>query len=734
MRVRLRQGLQAALRALARHVPSFVRLSGSGLAFVACAATHSTATPPHACACQPVVITDACLHLKGGPAGHAPNTDLGKAHALVRYFGVGTDPIAADTRLADALDAKVDYRPIESCAASAETDALGSVSVTMQNEIAVVRPGTGDYPKIPVEAKAIAVDVTALPETEASREAVHRVLRAVIHESVALPAVEYRKCNGQPDEFAGDHAHGKRVEQYRCVRVEEKPMLHGHGPALPIAVVVAPRLTPVAAWTAAMLRGARDALIVGADIPMKIAESRWVGLGQNGIAIRVARFPSLPDVLTADAPDLAHVDWKGPRVRPPPKFDRAPIADLQVVSEALNIGSREGDYRAALIVAYAATHTFFPYQEELRALSMNNHHETYNLDTRLDEALTYLASDRASALKALRRYGQALVDGHHYVWDPTHREPFSGPLRLASAKGGLAVSQSASPLVKAGDVILAIGDQTFSQWVEDGLRFKSGTYGLLAPELGYSIPAAVPLRIRTMAGEEKTVTIPPNFPRLPTPVRKEPKSPGLLYIDLSKVTVEEHVTAIQESLKTARGVLLDMRGYPTRESWKVMGKICSPESRGPQMAELAVTPFTNERGPWEAPQTFRAWGAASGSEPFAGPVVMLIGPHTQSQAEHLVTFFRSQNRGKLIGQRTSGANGTITGVRLPGGFGFTFTGMYVRHPDGKPFHAQGHVPDLEVLPTLDDLAHERDAVLLRGVEELQTAMSTSKVGATLPAP
>jgi C-terminal processing protease CtpA/Prc len=104
--------------------------------------------------------------------------------------------------------------------------------------------------------------------------------------------------------------------------------------------------------------------------------------------------------------------------------------------------------------------------------------------------------------------------------------------------------------------------------------------------------------------------------------------------------------------------------------------------------------------------------------PFAGPVVLLVGPHTQSQAEHLTSFYKDSKRGKVIGGQTSGANGNITGIQLPGGWGITFTGMHVAHQDGSRFFGIGHVPDVVVEPVATDYRDHRDAVLLQGIAEL----------------
>jgi C-terminal processing protease CtpA/Prc len=134
------------------------------------------------------------------------------------------------------------------------------------------------------------------------------------------------------------------------------------------------------------------------------------------------------------------------------------------------------------------------------------------------------------------------------------------------------------------------------------------------------------------------------------------------------------------------------------------------------MAELLVTPWSHEVAPPFPTQTFALWSKET--QGYRGRVVVLADAHTQSQAEHWMSFFRSTRRGIVVGGRTSGANGTITGVQLPGGHGMTFTGMVVRHPDGGRFHAIGHVPDVEVEPSIDDLRSGRDTVLLRALREI----------------
>ncbi len=196
-------------------------------------------------------------------------------------------------------------------------------------------------------------------------------------------------------------------------------------------------------------------------------------------------------------------------------------------------------------------------------------------------------------------------------------------------------------------------------------------------------------------------------------------APDVYYVTLNASSPYAPKTADLAAIKAAmvgkRAVVLDMRGYPDTVAWSILGHVATSDAHGPFMAELRVTPFARAQDD-EPFQRLSSWGA--GTQGYTGPVVLLTGAQTQSQAEHWTSFFRSKNRGKIVGGRTSGANGTITGVQLPGGYALTFTGMIVRHPDGTRFHALGHVPDVEVAPTVADLRDGKDTVLLRALGAL----------------
>lgn len=110
---------------------------------------------------------------------------------------------------------------------------------------AVVTPGSGELPVIPAAAKAIAVDVRALPETAEAHDAVLRALTASL-----APHASRRVGRGHDAE-------------------------------------------------------SRRSFVVGEDVPTALAESRWIGIGNMGMAVRVGRLVAddgapLPDIVRAD--------------------------------------------------------------------------------------------------------------------------------------------------------------------------------------------------------------------------------------------------------------------------------------------------------------------------------------------------------------------------------------------------------------------------------------------------
>jgi C-terminal processing protease CtpA/Prc len=110
--------------------------------------------------------------------------------------------------------------------------------------------------------------------------------------------------------------------------------------------------------------------------------------------------------------------------------------------------------------------------------------------------------------------------------------------------------------------------------------------------------------------------------------------------------------------------------------------------------------------------------ATSSKGLYRGKVVVLIDERTQSAAEHTCLHIEAACGPTFIGSHSSGANGDVTTLVVPGGLTVMFTGHDVRHADGRQLQRLGLVPHIEVAPTLRGVREGRDEVLEQAVRFL----------------
>ncbi len=113
------------------------------------------------------------------------------------------------------------------------------------------------------------------------------------------------------------------------------------------------------------------------------------------------------------------------------------------------------------------------------------------------------------------------------------------------------------------------------------------------------------------------------------------------------------------------------------------------------------------------------------TDPFLGPVVVLIGPETNSAAEDFVVPLHAAGRATIVGQKSRGS----TGQPLQ----FSFLDGKIRgrvctkrdtYPDGREFVGVGIIPDVEVNPSPADIIAGRDVILEKGIDVLKSNINT----------
>jgi C-terminal processing protease CtpA/Prc len=104
---------------------------------------------------------------------------------------------------------------------------------------------------------------------------------------------------------------------------------------------------------------------------------------------------------------------------------------------------------------------------------------------------------------------------------------------------------------------------------------------------------------------------------------------------------------------------------------------------------------------------------------YSGKIVVLINEDAISQSEHSCLWLEAATNVTFIGTPTSGVNGDVTDVVLPGNVDVRFSGQAIRHADGRQLQRIGIQPTIKVEATVEGIRHHRDEVLEAAVGFLE---------------
>ena len=189
-------------------------------------------------------------------------------------------------------------------------------------------------------------------------------------------------------------------------------------------------------------------------------------------------------------------------------------------------------------------------------------------------------------------------------------------------------------------------------------------------------------------------------------------TPDIAWIYPGKIR-SAYLPAIKNELNKTKGLIIDLRCYPSEFVVFTLGGFLVPKS----------TPFVKfSFGGLQMPGTFYQGQqlnlAPTGSDTYKGKVVILINELTQSQAEYTTMAFRIAPGALVVGSTTAGADGNISSFLLPGNVSTMFSGIGVYYPDGRETQRVGIIPDVECKPTIEGIRAGRDELMEKAIELL----------------
>jgi C-terminal processing protease CtpA/Prc len=182
------------------------------------------------------------------------------------------------------------------------------------------------------------------------------------------------------------------------------------------------------------------------------------------------------------------------------------------------------------------------------------------------------------------------------------------------------------------------------------------------------------------------------------------------YITLATIKSAELKT-IFKTLENTKGIVIDIRNYPAEFVPFTLAEYIKP-------SPSPFVKFTN--GNIDNPGLFTfKYTISNGSknkDHYKGKIVILVDERTQSQAEYTTMALRTAPNAIVMGSQTAGADGNVSMIHFPGGFGSYISGIGVFYPDGKETQGIGIVPDIEVKPTIAGIKKGTDEQLEKAVQ------------------
>jgi C-terminal processing protease CtpA/Prc len=123
---------------------------------------------------------------------------------------------------------------------------------------------------------------------------------------------------------------------------------------------------------------------------------------------------------------------------------------------------------------------------------------------------------------------------------------------------------------------------------------------------------------------------------------------------------------------------------------------------------------------------------------FTGQLIVLVDSQSASAAEIFARVVQLENRGKVVGDRSSGSVMESLGYSHEAGadivmeYGASITEADVIMKDGKSLEKVGVTPDVLVLPTAADLANGSDPAMARALEFAGVKISAADAGKFFP--
>jgi len=174
-------------------------------------------------------------------------------------------------------------------------------------------------------------------------------------------------------------------------------------------------------------------------------------------------------------------------------------------------------------------------------------------------------------------------------------------------------------------------------------------------------------------------------------------------VDMGRLQPEQ-VDSMFTRLDSTDAIIFDIRNYPNGTIMNLVNHLFTDS------LEIGNLLFPDIRYPGRL-YWFKQGIGTGTPTPYQGRIMILFDDRTQSQAEYTCMGLSKFPRSAKIGSMTSGADGGVITVYLPGNIQASFTIQGVYNMDFSKTQRIGIIPDYRVSPTIQGIRAGKDEVL-----------------------
>lgn len=325
-----------------------------------------------------------------------------------------------------------------------------------------------------------------------------------------------------------------------------------------------------------------------------------------------------------------------------------------------------------------------------------------------------------------------LHNGHTWFTDRWLQENYGQELGFYTkpVQGRWVVTRTDLPELKLGDEISAINQETVEEFFQAARKYLADSNERSEREDLFASGFLFPQQFSLTLSDRRSVNI-VRQPRLDQSESRdtvegrwlEPNSFAYIRIpSFNGVRIESAAIALVEKFKNAKGLIIDVRGNPGgygNPPRALQSALIGRSFRSWRESSARLLSATGVSEVVSGSKTTTPEGGST--RPYGGVIAILVDHQCASFCEDFVMPFKDNHRATLVGETTAGTYSQTYFTNFDNGMMLNVAVSHEVFPNGDPFEGVGISPDIQVVPTVDDIRSHSDIVLSRALHLLESS-------------